>query len=329
MSDKLGPLSFGKRDELVFLGREIGEQRNYSDEIAKQDRRGSPGDHRQGVRASDGGPHDPPRSARGAGREARRRGDRRRRRVRDAVHGSSRPSPRTAASRRSSAPASRSRSRTRSRPDPAPHPCTAHERAGPPARSFDSADRLRRCLKRSPLNPDLETHLDATRDERIESLKAFLRIPSISTLPEHAPDVRARGRVAGRRRSGMPASSTSRSPRPAAIRSYTAIGCTPRERRPWSSTATTTSSRSTRSISGSAPPFEPSCTTVRIVGRGTADDKGQIHAHAMAATWLLGGPRTPSRSTSATCSRARRRTRGEHLDAWLDGQQGSTGSGRR
>jgi cell division protease FtsH len=36
MSDKLGPLAFGKRDELVFLGREIGEQRNYSDEIAKQ-----------------------------------------------------------------------------------------------------------------------------------------------------------------------------------------------------------------------------------------------------------------------------------------------------
>jgi cell division protease FtsH len=35
MSDKLGPLSFGKRDELIFLGREIGEQRNYSDEVAK------------------------------------------------------------------------------------------------------------------------------------------------------------------------------------------------------------------------------------------------------------------------------------------------------
>jgi cell division protease FtsH len=36
MSDVLGPLSFGKRDELVFLGREIGEQRNYSDVTAKQ-----------------------------------------------------------------------------------------------------------------------------------------------------------------------------------------------------------------------------------------------------------------------------------------------------
>jgi cell division protease FtsH len=35
MSDKLGPLAFGKRDEMVFLGREIGEQRNYSDDVAK------------------------------------------------------------------------------------------------------------------------------------------------------------------------------------------------------------------------------------------------------------------------------------------------------
>ncbi len=31
---ELGPLAFGKKDELVFLGREISEQRNYSDEIA-------------------------------------------------------------------------------------------------------------------------------------------------------------------------------------------------------------------------------------------------------------------------------------------------------
>jgi cell division protease FtsH len=36
MSERLGPLAFGKRDELVFLGREIGEQRNYSDDVARQ-----------------------------------------------------------------------------------------------------------------------------------------------------------------------------------------------------------------------------------------------------------------------------------------------------
>jgi cell division protease FtsH len=35
MSDKLGPLSFGKRDEMVFLGRSMGEQRDYSDDVAR------------------------------------------------------------------------------------------------------------------------------------------------------------------------------------------------------------------------------------------------------------------------------------------------------
>ncbi len=35
MSEKLGPLTFGQRDEMVFLGREISEQRNYSEEIAE------------------------------------------------------------------------------------------------------------------------------------------------------------------------------------------------------------------------------------------------------------------------------------------------------
>ena len=36
MSRTLGPRAFGKKDELVFLGREISEQRNYSEEVAFQ-----------------------------------------------------------------------------------------------------------------------------------------------------------------------------------------------------------------------------------------------------------------------------------------------------
>ena len=36
MSKKLGPRTFGKREELVFLGREISEQRDYSDSVAEQ-----------------------------------------------------------------------------------------------------------------------------------------------------------------------------------------------------------------------------------------------------------------------------------------------------
>ena len=35
MSQKLGPRTFGKREELVFLGREISEQADYSDSIAE------------------------------------------------------------------------------------------------------------------------------------------------------------------------------------------------------------------------------------------------------------------------------------------------------
>ena len=36
MSSKLGPIAFGEKEELVFLGREISEQRNYSDDVAQQ-----------------------------------------------------------------------------------------------------------------------------------------------------------------------------------------------------------------------------------------------------------------------------------------------------
>jgi cell division protease FtsH len=36
MSDELGPLVYGKRDELIFLGREISEQRDYSEAVAER-----------------------------------------------------------------------------------------------------------------------------------------------------------------------------------------------------------------------------------------------------------------------------------------------------
>jgi len=36
MSDKLGPMVFGQKDELVFLGKELGEQRDYSEAVAQE-----------------------------------------------------------------------------------------------------------------------------------------------------------------------------------------------------------------------------------------------------------------------------------------------------
>lgn len=34
MSEKLGPLTFGKREEMIFLGREIAQHQDYSEQTA-------------------------------------------------------------------------------------------------------------------------------------------------------------------------------------------------------------------------------------------------------------------------------------------------------
>jgi cell division protease FtsH len=36
MSEKLGPRTFGAREEMIFLGREISERRNYGEGVARQ-----------------------------------------------------------------------------------------------------------------------------------------------------------------------------------------------------------------------------------------------------------------------------------------------------
>ena len=36
MSDLLGPVAFGKKHQMIFLGRDIGEQRDYSEHIGEQ-----------------------------------------------------------------------------------------------------------------------------------------------------------------------------------------------------------------------------------------------------------------------------------------------------
>ncbi|HWO93365.1 MAG TPA: cell division protein FtsH, partial [Dehalococcoidia bacterium] len=36
MSERLGPRTFGRKEELVFLGREISEQRDYSEKVAEE-----------------------------------------------------------------------------------------------------------------------------------------------------------------------------------------------------------------------------------------------------------------------------------------------------
>jgi acetylornithine deacetylase/succinyl-diaminopimelate desuccinylase-like protein len=49
----------------------------------------------------------------------------------------------------------------------------------------------------STVDQDLERFLDTTKEQRLESYKALLRIPSISGMPEHAPDCRAAAEFVG------------------------------------------------------------------------------------------------------------------------------------
>ena len=134
--------------------------------------------------------------------------------------------------------------------------------------------------------PSLDRYLDETRDARLESYKDFLRIPSISALPEHAPDVRRAAewladvlRAAGLEHVAV--EETSKHPvvyadwlhadgAPTALiyGHYDVQPVDPLEL--WTS-----------------PPFEPVAVHGRMLARGSADDKGQIHAHAMAAAALL------------------------------------------
>ncbi len=137
--------------------------------------------------------------------------------------------------------------------------------------------------------PDLraiEAHLDATRDARLESYREFLRIPSISALPAHAPDCRRAAewladtlRVAGLDHAEVSETGghpvvyadwlhAEGAPTILVYGHYDVQPVDPLDL--WTS-----------------PPFEPVVKDGRMLARGAADDKGQIHAHAMAAAAIL------------------------------------------
>ncbi|MFL5673568.1 MAG: dipeptidase [Chloroflexota bacterium] len=162
----------------------------------------------------------------------------------------------------------------------------------------------------------LDAHLDGTRDARLESYKDFLRIPSISAIPAHADDCRA---AAGWLADALTAAGlenvevaeTGGHPvvyadwlhaggQPAVIvyGHYDVQPVDPLEL--WQST-----------------PFEPIVVGDRLLARGAADDKGQIHAHVMAAAALL-ATRGAFPINVRYVFEGEEESSSVHLDAWLE-----------
>ncbi len=131
-----------------------------------------------------------------------------------------------------------------------------------------------------------EAHLAGTREARYESFFSFLRIPSISGLPDHAGDCRATAQWLAD--------------------SLTAAGLEHAElhetgghpvvyadwlHAPGAPTVLVYGHYDVQPVDPldlwTSPPFEPVIDGDRLLCRGSADDKGQIHAHLMAAAATL------------------------------------------
>jgi acetylornithine deacetylase/succinyl-diaminopimelate desuccinylase-like protein len=166
------------------------------------------------------------------------------------------------------------------------------------------------------IDQDLVAHLAATREQRLDNLKDFLRIPSISTLPQHAADVRraAEWLATQLREAGIEHVEVAET------------GGHPVVYGDWlhAADAPTVVVYGHYDVQPVDPidlwetePFDPIIHDGRLVGRGAADDKGQIHAHVMAATWLMAA-RDGFPINVRYVFEGEEESSSEHLDAWLE-----------
>lgn len=130
-----------------------------------------------------------------------------------------------------------------------------------------------------------ETFLAAHAEERLESYKAFVRIPSISALPEHVPDCeRAAAWIAADlERIGMEHVEVAGSGHPVVYADWLHADGAP--------TVIVYCHYDVQPVDPldlwTSPPFDPVVVDRRILGRGVADDKGQLHLHLRALEAIL------------------------------------------
>jgi acetylornithine deacetylase/succinyl-diaminopimelate desuccinylase-like protein len=132
----------------------------------------------------------------------------------------------------------------------------------------------------------IEAFLDDRRDERLESYKEFLRIPSISALPEHAADCRTAADwiAADLRAIGIEHVEVADTKgHPVVYGDWLHADGAP--------TVIVYCHYDVQPVDPldlwDSPPFEPVVVGDRILARGSADDKGQLHLHLRATEAIL------------------------------------------
>jgi acetylornithine deacetylase/succinyl-diaminopimelate desuccinylase-like protein len=133
---------------------------------------------------------------------------------------------------------------------------------------------------------DIEDFLARTAEERLADYLEFLRIPSVGTLSEHAPDMERAASFVAERLEAMGVENVEVSPTPGHPVVYGdwlhAEGAP---------TVLVYGHYDVQPVDPldlwRRPPFEPVVEGGRVYARGAADDKGQVHLHLWAArAWL-------------------------------------------
>jgi acetylornithine deacetylase/succinyl-diaminopimelate desuccinylase-like protein len=161
-----------------------------------------------------------------------------------------------------------------------------------------------------------EAYLAEHADERLESYKELVRIPSISALHEHAPDCRraAEWIVADLERIGMEHAEVSET------------GGHPMVYADWlhadgAPTVLVYCHYDVQPVDPldlwTSPPFEPVVDGDRILGRGVSDDKGQLHLHLRAIEALL-ATRGTLPVNLKVCFEGEEESSSVHLEPWLN-----------
>ena len=173
-----------------------------------------------------------------------------------------------------------------------------------------------------PSVPDaaLEAYLDATHEQRLESYKEFLRIPSISALSEHAADCRAAATWLADALAGAGAEHVEVSEstgHPVVYADWLHAEGAP--------TVVVYGHYDVQPVDPldlwTSPPFEPVIVGDRMLGRGAADDKGQVHLHVVALEGLL-KTRGSLPVNVKYVFEGDEEFESAHLDTWLEANRG-------